>query len=221
MTVSSDTTSAETPPTETVPPRLPRGRHGLSRQEVAASQRDRILWALAETMAHKGYVATTVADVLKAAGVSRETFYQQFSSKQDAFMAAFDAAAARLLDQTLVRSGPADGVDGADAGPLERFDRVLGAYLDGLAAEPAFARTFLVEVYAAGPEALARRARLQVRVVDLLVDELGFGDERRVACDLVVAGTAALVTPLLVQGDLDGVRALRGPLVEVVSRLLA
>ena len=188
---------------------------------MAASQRDRILWALAETMAHKGYVATTVADVLKAAGVSRETFYQQFSSKQDAFMAAFDAAAARLLDQTLVRSGPADGVDRADAGPLERFDRVLGAYLDGLAAEPAFARTFLVEVYAAGPEALARRARLQARVVDLLVDELGFGDERRVACDLVVAGTAALVTPLLVQGDLDGVRALRGPLVEVVSRLLA
>ena len=37
----------------------------------------------------------------------------------------------------------------------------------------------------------------------------------------MVAGTAALVTPLLVQGDLDGVRALRGPLVEVVSRLLA
>ena len=81
--------------------------------------------------------------------------------------------------------------------------------------------TVLVEVYAAGPEALARRARLQGRVVDLLVDELGFGDERRVACYLVVAGTAALVTPLLVQGDLDGVRALRGPLVEVVSRLLA
>jgi AcrR family transcriptional regulator len=215
------TVSSETPHAEAVPPRLPRGRHGLSRHEVAASQRDRILWALAETMAHKGYVATTVADVLKAAGVSRETFYQQFSSKQDAFMAAFDAAAARLLDQTLVRSGPADGVDRADAGPLERFDRVLGAYLDGLAAEPAFARTFLVEVYAAGPEALARRARLQGRVVDLLVDELGFGDERRVACDLVVAGTAALVTPLLVQGDLDGVRALRGPLVEVVSRLLA
>jgi uncharacterized protein (DUF2336 family) len=89
-----------------------------------------------------------------------------------------------------------------------------------LADEPAFARTFLVEVYAAGPEAIARRARLQQRVVDLLVDELGFGDEERVACDLVVAGTAALVTPLLVQGDLAGVRALRGPLVEVMARLV-
>lgn len=210
---------------DTVPagpvPRLPRGRHGLSRQQVVDSQRRRILVAVAETMAHKGYVATTVADVLKAAGVSRETFYQQFSSKQDAFMAAFDAAAALLLDQTLARSGSTDlATHTAAAGPLERFDRALGAYLDGLAAEPAFARTFLVEVYAAGPEAIARRARLQRRVVDLLVDELGFGDEHRVACDLVVAGTAALVTPLLVQGDLAGVRALRGPLVEVMARLL-
>ena len=213
MTVSSDT---DTDTDTVVPARLPRGRHGLSRQQVADSQRQRILLAVAETMADKGYVATTVADVLKVAGVSRETFYQQFSSKQDAFMAAFDAAAALLLEQTLERSDPAEDA----AGPLERFDRALGAYLDGLADEPAFARTFLVEVYAAGPEAIARRARLQARVVDLLVDELGFGDERRVACDLVVAGTAALVTPLLVQGDLAGVRALRGPLVEVVSRLL-
>lgn len=201
-----------------VPARLPRGRHGLSRQQVVDSQRQRILLAVAETMAEKGYVATTVADVLRAAGVSRETFYQQFSSKQDAFMAAFDAAAALLLTQTLERSDPAG--PGPAAGPRERFDRALGAYLDGLAAEPAFARTFLVEVYAAGPEALARRARLQQRVVDLLVDELGVGDEHRVAFDLVVAGTAALVTPLLVQGDLAGVRALRAPLVEVVARLL-
>jgi AcrR family transcriptional regulator len=203
------------------PGRLPRGRHGLSRQQVADSQRQRILLAVAETMARKGYGATTVADVLTAAGVSRETFYQQFSSKQDAFMAAFDAAAALLLDRTLQRSDPPAGAtDGAGAGRLERFDRALGAYLEGLADEPAFARTFLVEVYAAGPEAIARRARLQQRVVDLLVDELGFGDEERVACDLVVAGTAALVTPLLVQGDLAGVRALRGPLVEVMARLV-
>jgi AcrR family transcriptional regulator len=207
--------------TDAVPDRLPRGRHGLSRQQVADRQRQRILLAVAETMAHKGYVATTVADVLRAAGVSRETFYQQFSSKQDAFMAAFDAAAALLLDRTLARSDPADPDDSEPAaGPLERFDRALGAYLDGLAAEPALARTFLVEVYAAGPEALARRARLQQRVVDLLVHELGVGDPHRVAFDLVVAGTAALVTPLLVQGDLAGVRALRGPLVEVVARLL-
>lgn len=198
------------------PTRLPRGRHGLTREQVASAQRDRILLALADTMAAKGYVATTVADVLRRAGVSRETFYQLFASKQDAFMAAFDAAATLLMAKTMDRSDRADPA----SGPLDRFDRALGAYLDGLADEPAFARTFLVEVYAAGPEAMARRAALQERVVDLLVHELGFGEEHRVACELVVAGTAALVTPMLVQGDLAGVRGLRTPLVEVMARLL-
>ena len=42
---------------------------------------------MAQVMAEKGYVATTVADVLRAAKVSRETFYEQFESKEDCFAA--------------------------------------------------------------------------------------------------------------------------------------
>lgn len=181
------------------------------------SQRQRILRAVTETMASKGYVATTVADVLKVAGVSRETFYQQFTSKQDAFMAAFDTAANILFTRTLVE---AEVAVGEPSEPLDRFDRALGAYLDGLVDQPALARTFLVEVYAAGPEALARRTDLQHRVVDLMVERLGFGEDRRFACDLLVAGTAALVTPLLVSGDLEAVRALRQPLMNVAEALV-
>ncbi len=203
------------------PSRLPRGRHGLTREQVAADQRLRILLALAETMADKGYVATTVADVLKGAGVSRETFYQQFSSKQDAFMAAFDAAGEIAL-QALSEGfepGPGAGRDpGAD--PIERFDAALAVYLDNLAEEPAFARMFLVEVYAAGPEAIARRAAFQSRVVDAMVIRLGFGEARRFACELIVSATASLVTPLLVDGDLDAVRSLRTPIVESLRRLV-
>ncbi len=202
---------------EVAPIRLPRGRHGLSRETVVDSQRQRILRAVTETMASKGYVATTVADVLKVAGVSRETFYQQFTSKQDAFMAAFDTAANILFTRTLVE---AEVAVGEPSEPLDRFDRALGAYLDGLVDQPALARTFLVEVYAAGPEALARRTDLQHRVVDLMVERLGFGEDRRFACDLLVAGTAALVTPLLVSGDLEAVRALRQPLMNVAEALV-
>lgn len=203
------------------PSRLPRGRHGLSRAQVAADQRLRILLALAETMADKGYVATTVADVLKGAGVSRETFYQQFSSKQDAFMAAFDTAGEIAL-QALSGRFEADRGAGADpdVDPIERFDTALGVYLDNLAEEPAFARMFLVEVYAAGPEAIARRAAFQARVVDAMVTRLGLGEPNRFTCELIVAATAALVTPLLVDGDLDAVRALREPLVDSLRRLV-
>lgn len=96
---------------------LPRGRSALSRQEVDRSQRERILWAMAETMAAKGYGATSVADVLRAAGVSRRTFYEQFASKADCFMSAFEEAADVVF-------GPAFEQDGTSGEPLERFAAV-------------------------------------------------------------------------------------------------
>ena len=106
-----------------------------------------MLLGVAEAMTEKGYVGTSVADVLQRAGVSRETFYQQFSSKLDCFLAAFDAAAEILLDRLLGGARRPTGT------ALERFDGALTAYLDTLATVPAYARLFLVEVYAAGPEA--------------------------------------------------------------------
>ena len=77
---------------------LPRGRHSLSREEVAGSQRERLQRAMAEVMAEKGYALTSVADVLRRARVSRETFYELYSSKEDCFMSVFDAAYAAIGD---------------------------------------------------------------------------------------------------------------------------
>ncbi len=58
--------------------RLPRGRHGLSRADVARSQRERLVAATAQVTAERGYEATTVADILTASGVGRESFYEIF-----------------------------------------------------------------------------------------------------------------------------------------------
>jgi AcrR family transcriptional regulator len=193
--------------------RLPRGRHGLSREEVEDSQRLRMLLAMVDATGRKGFVATSVADVLKGAGVSRETFYQQFSSKLDCFLAAFDAAG-EILVATL------DLALGDPGEPLERFDRVLRAYLDQLAEQSAVSRMFLVEVFAAGPEAIERRARFQARIVDTMVELLELPPSQRFACELVVAGIGALVTVPLVADDLDGVRALHDPIVDLVAALL-
>src|SRR5437763_11285936 len=111
----------------TIGERLPRGRHGLSREQVVGSQRGRIFRAMAETMARKGYAATSVSEVLRAAGVSRETFYEQFSSKEECFIAAFEAAVGSVLGAVV--GGPGDEA----RAPLERFERGLRAYLDALA----------------------------------------------------------------------------------------
>lgn len=188
--------------------RLPRGRHGLSRDEVEQDQRVRILVGMAEAMQVKGYVGTPVAEVIKRAGVSRETFYQLYSSKLECFLAAFDLVGDFLVGH-LAASLEGNGT------PMDRFERALTAYLDTMAAEPAYARLFLVEVYAAGPDAMERRAALQQRIVDALVQLFDVRDERhRFACRALVAAISSMVTGPLVTGDLDAIRALGPPIVE-------
>lgn len=208
---------------ETTPARLPRGRHGLTREEVADDQRRRIMTAMAEVMAEQGYPATSVADVISRAGVSRETYYQQFRSKLDCFLAAFDRASAELFTPIADRVAEATGGD-APLGPAERleeFDVLFGLYLEGITSQPELARVFLVEVYAAGPEAMERRARLQTIITDAVALLLGASNERgRFACTALVAAISALVTPLLAAGDLAGIRALREPIVDLAARSL-
>ncbi|MFE2995811.1 TetR/AcrR family transcriptional regulator [Nocardia sp. NPDC059246] len=194
---------------------LPRGRHGLPRETVVAAQRDRILLALAEAMAENGYVGTPVAAVIKRAGVSRETFYEQFRSKEDCFEAAYERAAELMLTGILTATG--SEFDGETR--TERIERVLGAYLDALAGQPAYARLFLVEVYAVGPEAIARRTQLQETFVAMVADVLGADtEEQRFACQTLVAALSAMVTARVAVGDLDGLRELREPLLDLVRR---
>lgn len=170
---------------------------------------------MAEATAERGYAETSVADVLARARVSRETFYQLFHSKQDCFIAAYEQAAGAvlaLLEHAAAIPGP----------PVERFDRAVGVYLDALAAEPAYARLFMVEVYAAGEEVLRRRAEIQARFEQLMIDSLGVSDSAAVfACRVLVAGTITMVTSRLAARDIDGLRELRVPLVELLRAAVA
>lgn len=199
--------------------RLPRGRHSLSREEVARSQRERLLRGLADAMAEKGFARTSVADILRAAGVSRESFYEQFASKEDCFMSAFEEAYTLLAGATAAAAG-ASAADATD--PFERLDLLLGAYLDALADNPADARVFLVEVYAAGAEALARRAELQHGLAAALAATLGAQDaDDRFAIEAFVAAVSSLVTSRLAAGDPDGLRTLHGPLSTLARKVLS
>jgi AcrR family transcriptional regulator len=130
--------------------RLPRGRHGLPREFVVSSQRERLLDATSRAVSELGYPGLTVAAILQRAGVSRKTFYEHFADKEECFLAAYDVVSAGLLH----------GVSQAYEQPAPWRDRVragLAEFLRLLAAEPAFARMCIVEVLAAGPRALQRR----------------------------------------------------------------
>src|SRR4051794_40109499 len=80
------------------PPKIAkfRPRSGLSRAEVVADQRRRILKGLAAALAYHGYEDTTITDVVELAGISRPTFYVQFESKESCFAAAYGEGVERL-----------------------------------------------------------------------------------------------------------------------------
>jgi AcrR family transcriptional regulator len=131
---------------------LPKGRHGLSRAFIASNQRERLLDAIANVVAEKGYAATRVADITEYAGVSRKTFYELFTDKEDCFLAAYDAITALLMD----RMARALGAVADDSWEVQ-VSALLGEFLRFLAAEPAFARMCIVEVLGSGAKGLARR----------------------------------------------------------------
>jgi AcrR family transcriptional regulator len=74
------------------PPPLPTGRSRLSTTEITRNQRERILFAVADIAAQKGYAAGTIADITAIAKVDRRVFYGHFSGKQQAFLAAHELA---------------------------------------------------------------------------------------------------------------------------------
>jgi AcrR family transcriptional regulator len=118
---------------------------------VERNQRRRILAAVAKATAASGYSETSVEGIIATAGVSRRTFYEHFKNKHEAFLAAYDAAARHALEQVVAAIDKADGF-------AARTGAGLATLLDFLATEPAIAHLCVVEVMAAGPEALERRA---------------------------------------------------------------
>jgi len=144
-----------------IPRSLPRGRHAAARGVVLASQRGRLVEAMATCVARRGYADTTVAQVVAQAGVSRKTFYEHFPDKQACFLAAWDLGTDYLIGQIVEIAGPVEDWRG-------RLWTGTATYLQILSEEPDFARTFLIEVLGAGSLALERRAAIHRRFSDVL-----------------------------------------------------
>jgi AcrR family transcriptional regulator len=128
---------------------LPAGRHGFSREQVAHNQRERLIAGLAVAVAEHGYNAVTLTHITKAAAVSRRVFYENFESKEECFLAAFDAVAEHI------REVVAAALESAPDWP-HRAIAAAREVLEFLASEPGLARLCLVESQSAGPAVAAR-----------------------------------------------------------------
>jgi AcrR family transcriptional regulator len=133
-------------------PGLPRGRSRLPLSAVRASQRERLLRSVIAAVSESGYLAVTVADIVRRARVSRAAFYAHFADKEDCFLAA-TAEGRQLMIARVVSATRGLPVDACDEEVLRVACR---AYLAFLAGEPAFARVFYIHMPTAGPRAVDR-----------------------------------------------------------------
>ncbi len=166
---------------------LPRGPHGLGRDVVRASQRRRLLDAMTAEVAERGYAATSVQHVLRAAGISRSTFYELFPDKSACFLAALDLGITRIAHE----------IEAAVAAETENDARRMAGFralCRGLADDPAFARTSLIRAPEAGDVAHAHQQVIRDGAVMMIRDMVRTGRRGNGApCEVSESAVRALV----------------------------
>jgi AcrR family transcriptional regulator len=166
---------------------------------TAHDNAERALQALAAVVAEEGYRGATVDAVLKRAHMSATTFYGYFHGKDDAMLAAIDSAGAWIVAAVLPAFRRAtDWPHGIRA--------AFGAFFNFLASEPAMANLVMVEVYAAGLEAMRRRTETLHPLQELIAAGYELAPETpRITAEGIVGGVYTLAYRHLRQG---GVRSL-------------
>ncbi len=164
-----------------------------------ANQRERILSAVGDVASVAGYSDMTVEDVVVTAGVSRRTFYEHFKSKDDAFLAAYDAVLTQLF------AAVTEAYEREEQGPA-RLREGLSAFLGFFAREPAFARMCIVEALAAGPEAVQRRNAAMAtcaRIIDENARELDPQlQPSELTAETIVGGLYEVIFARVVRGEI-------------------
>ncbi len=192
--------------------KLPPGRHLIPSDFVSQNQRERMLLAMAELVASRGYQKTTIELIAKTARVALVTFYEQFSSKEECFLAAFDEnvdAAREVFAELLDPEQPWQ----------EQIATGLEIFLEMVAKEQARAKLCIVEAQAAGSAALARYQGMLEGVAPKLREGREFNPRSsRLPDGLEVAiagGIAWLVHQRLVADEADGLKALLPEMLQV------
>jgi AcrR family transcriptional regulator len=193
---------------------LPGGQAAVAGGLVTASARGRLLEAIAQAVATKGYTATTVGDVVSRAGMSRKTFYDHFSDKEDCFLAACTYVADTLHDAC------GHALDAAPT-PRERIELLVRTYLRALRASPRGAIAFIIEARAATPRVREHHRRILERFADLARFPAASDDSDadrlfRLASVIVVEDLAARE---IAEGRADQLIDLEDTFVELATRM--
>ena len=190
---------------------LPGGHHGLSREQILDSQRERLLAAMAHEVAARGYRATTITEVVKFASVSTRDFYELFESKEECFLAAFDAVRDHLAE--LISAAAASEPDWP-----HQVIAALRAALEFFAAEPDLARLCLLESVSATPTIAIRFREAVLACVPALARgraELADPDSLLPETESsIIGGAVSLATRSILAGETEKLPELLPDLVD-------
>ncbi|MGI9217730.1 MAG: TetR/AcrR family transcriptional regulator, partial [Hydrogenophaga sp.] len=155
--------------------------------------RTRLLQAMGSSAADRGFAATTIADIVREAGVSKRTFYEHFASKEACFLALYrgvSASALRTLSESVRPEKPWH----------HQIEAALNAYFAHLSAGPRLLRTLFVEVHHLGEEGAVVRREVMQHLADFLLQTVNVpgGD----------AATASALTPTMAMAAVGGINEL-------------
>jgi AcrR family transcriptional regulator len=177
--------------------------------------RSRLLEGMAHAVAAKGYADTTIADIVREAGVSRRTFYEHFSTKAECLIALYGAASHNALGVLRQSIDPGQ--------PWHtQVHKALTAYLGCMAQNPVLMRTLFIEILGLGPAGLQARRRVNQEIADFIQGVLASKGDATLPPELAMAIVGAINELVLQAIETDRIAdlpALAGPGSELVSRL--
>lgn len=146
---------------------------GRAVTERKAERRQRFLDAAIHIFGERGYANCSLADVCAAAGLSKRQFYEEFQTREDVLVAAYDqiqndagAALAAALQGT--RPDPAD--------PTATVTHALAAFLGSIGSDPYRAKVAFVEVVGVSERMEKHRRERRhawIEIIRLAVPPLG------------------------------------------------
>jgi AcrR family transcriptional regulator len=188
-------------------------------RDESVPHRDRLVEGLATSIQERGFRETRIADIVRHARTSRRTFYAEFASKEECYVALLDWANEGLVTHI------ANGVD-VTAPWRTQVRQAVDAYVDHVLAYPAITVSWIRELPALG--AISRQVqRSALKRITGLIVQLTRGERFRAAgagpmdeatATLLLGGIREL-TAAIIEDDRD-VRELTEVVVNAATALL-
>ena len=153
---------------------------------VLMQNRQHIVDAMIESCAEKTYAATTIADIVKRASISRTTFYKRFDNKRACFDAALDSCIVEIQAAATAAHDPSDS-------PSEAVRKAVGAVLELMAEKPALAQLVMSDAITVEPAILDRYRSLMIPALENIWEEAGIPRRPDGADPLLAFGRAQVL----------------------------